>query len=220
MSRVVSLAGRAAARGMSGLMAGATLLGVDRSYAKLATLRELRRPLVFFHWTEDEVPRLGLASRQVRFGDNVSFVVDDTLGGKLGAVILGCYGCETALLRINSRALAVRDTRSLIRSCKDLSISADGRGPYRVVNRRLPDLVRAKGAVAVPVCVRVSGHLFRCRRPWPLVVPQRGATLAVVVGEAIELDRHDGREVLARGLFRAVAEAEELLVAGCHGPLM
>lgn len=190
------------------------MLGLDSSYAKLLNLQSMQRPLVFYHWTEDEVPRLAVASRGVGLGDNVTFVVDDTLGGRLGAVFLEHYGFDTVRLRRANPASALRDTRRLIRHPGHLSISADGRGPYRVVNRRLPDLVRAKRALAVPVSVRASEALVALRRPWPLVVPGTRARVAVVVGDAIELGPGDGEEVLAEGLGRTDFRAMDLLRRG------
>lgn len=190
------------------------LLGVDSSYTRLATLQSLQRPLVFYHWTEEEVLRLALASRSVGLGANVSFVVDDTLGGRVGAVILERYGFNTIQFRIANSTTALRDTRTLIRHPGHLSISADGRGPYRVVNRRLPHLVRARRALAVPVSVRASDALVTLSRPWPLIVPGVRTEVSVVIGDAIELRPGDGEEVLAGGLSRACVLATDLLGRG------
>lgn len=210
-SRTVSLVGAVALRALATVAKRATVLGLVESAAKLQKIYASRRRVVFYHWTEDEIPRLAVATLGFGFGDDVSFVVDDTVGGQLGGVMLSRCGLETCCLRVSSAALAVRDTRILMRQGTHLSVSADGRGPYRHVNRRLPDLIRAKRAVAVPVSVRVGSVLLELSKPWPIVIPGLHSTIAVAIGDAIELGSRDGHGLLAEGLDGVLSRATALL---------
>lgn len=212
--KVLSLPGlwgeRSLVAGLRYLAARAIVLGGNESSSMLMSLRATGRPLIFYHWTEDEVPRLLLALRGVNLGTDVSCVVDDTLGGGLGAAVLKRCGCDTVGLRVSSRALMIRDIRALLRHPTHLSISADGRGPYRVINPALPDLIRARRALAIPVGVRVDRCYLRTLRSWPLVVPRLRARIAVAVGAALEI-RADGVPLLAEGLENALAQSSSLL---------
>lgn len=172
------------------------------------------RSLLFFHWSEDEVPRLIVAQRLgAGLGKDVSYVTDDTVGGRVGARLLATLGHQTVPLRISRPAQRLRDTRRILCTKGSLSISADGRGPYGTINRGLPQLALRRDAVAVPVSV-VASRALRLRRPAPVTLPLPGARLAIAIGSPILPIYREEQDALARfaeGLREARAGSRLIL---------
>jgi hypothetical protein len=212
--RVIKLLGACVATLVDFLSGRTRIVGEEAAKAHLSGLRAScgSRSVVFFHWSEDEVPRL-VASRRLGWGlgNDVAYVTDDTIGGRLGSEVLSRFGHRTVPFRASHPASRIEDARRLIRELGSLSISADARGPYRIVSRSLPQLVRSRRAIAVPVSV-LSSRSIRLRRPGPIVLPLPGAQLAIALGSPVVTgDQCGGSEAFERALWEVRSRCRALL---------
>lgn len=203
MDEAVRVLGRVLTPAFRELGTGLRIVGIDEAIEAVATLHATGRKLVFYHWSQDEGARLALAARPgMALGADVAYVADDTFGGRVGSEILRRLGRSTFLLRQSRVPTMMSDLRTIIATDSHISISADGRGPYFLVNPNLPRLVRSMGALAVPVRVLVSSSLVALRRPWPLVLPRPRSSVSVQIGQAIECGPCTGAEMLQGELIR------------------
>lgn len=183
------------------------VLGAEGAIDKLSSIRDRAGavPLLYFHWTIDEFPRLVVAQRfPEALGPDVSYVTDDTIGGRLGRDVLNWLGYRTLAFRVSHPAYRVADLKRILAAPGSVSISADGRGPYGAVHSGLPQLAIRKNAIAVPVSV-VSSSAVYFGRPGPMAVPHLGAKVAISIGEPIspESIKDGGPGVLQGALMKA-----------------
>lgn len=190
------------------------LVGEGEAIRRLEVARRSGESCVFFHWSRDEIARLVLATRLgLNLGGQVSYVTDSTLGGRFGSLVLRRLGYATLTFRVSSTAMRIKDIREILRARGDISISADGRGPYETINPVLEQLIVHRRALAVPVAV-VASPSVEIRRPWPLVIPMPGARIAVAVGRPVDLNGVfvvDAVSALREALEDARREAGEFL---------
>lgn len=198
--------------------------GVEAAEEGIRAIREQFRgqPILFYHWSEDELSRLVFARLVGRgFGADVAYVCDDTWGGRIGAAILRKEGRRAITFRASHPTFRIEDMRALIREPGPLSISADGRGPYGHVNPSLPKLIRRRSGLAVPVSVQASRSLLLFH-PAHLRIPSPGAQLAIAIGAPITggIGSQVSIEALEMGLRDVCRTSAQLLANSGSRPCL
>lgn len=205
------------ARRVRRVAASAVVVGAAAARARLdaALAAHPGRKLVAFYWIEDVLPMM-VADAAVHgvFGpgiEEIRFVCDDSLGGRVAESLLARLGRRTLLLRWRHPGNRVRDLQRILRSAEPMGIAVDGHGPYGRVGEAFPRLVESAHAVAVPVAVVAD----RSSRVWAkamLAVPRPGARLAIAVGEALDAESAvPGASPFEVALARARADCAAVL---------
>jgi hypothetical protein len=190
------------------------IVGLNDATRMLRQISSDHASVVFYHWTEDELSRLVVAAGGCGgLGRGVTYVADDTMGGRLGAALLEEVGYATLVIRRSAANSGIEDMRRLIKAAGNISISADGGGPYRIINPQLPKLMERRRAVGVPVCTKASKSIVGMNKPWPLWIPAVGATISLVIGPVVIAHAGIGTRQLARALADAHEKAQRLSAA-------
>ncbi len=185
-----SVVGRLLAARARAVAEGATVLGAAAARGCLDAARSAHpaRKTILFYWIEDVLPMMvmDIRAREVLGGETEAFrfVCDDTFGGCVAESLLSRLGRRTLLLRRQRPAERIRDLQRIMRSIEPMGIAVDGHGPYGRVGEAFPRLVESAGAVALPVSV-VADRSHRIWARASLLVPGRGATLAIAVGDPL-----------------------------------
>lgn len=185
--------------------------GLARAWSDVRASTPGRRRIVYY-WTEADVPLIVYERLEGgALGEDLTFVHDRTIGGRLARELLERDGRRVFELRHAHPGRLARDVGDLARSRWDFGIAVDGRGPYGRVHPGVARIAAQCEAVVVPlgvawrrsVSVRLSG---------PLRLPRPGATISVKLGAPLDaraegpLDRG-----MQRNLDRACAEARTAL---------
>ena len=196
------------------------IAGADAARERLAALHAGGRKVVLVYWTEEILPLVLAAWKaDVRLGpgdDDIEFMCDDSLGGRITAEVLARFGRRARIIHWSQSAARVRDVQELLRTDSPLGLAVDGTGPWGRVLPSIPRLIQRCGGVAVPIVAVGNFSFLRIRAR--LALPRPGGRLACAVGDPIELadDLPDAAQALAAGLDRARRSAWSTL--GAEGP--
>lgn len=190
------------------------LVGHDalaRAWSEIQATTLGRRRIVYY-WTEADVPLIIYERREGgALGEDLTFVHDRTIGGRLARELLERDGRRVFELRHAHPGRLARDVGELARSSWDFGIAVDGRGPYGRVHPGVARIAAQCEAVVVPLGVAWRRSLS-VRLSGPLQLPRRGAAISVMLGAPLDARTEAGLDrSMQRNLDRACAEARTAL---------
>ena len=183
-----------------------TVIGLD---ALLPAWRE-RRPVIYALWHGRllMVPWIGTRFAGERGTRGIRVLASRSRDGEMLARFVRRFGLE-AVRGSSSRggAAAVRALAAALRAGDDVVVAPDGpRGPRQRVQSGLPALAALTGVPVVPL--GFAARPARRLASWDaFMIPAPFARCALVVGEAVSVDRHDDREEARGRLERALESA-------------
>jgi lysophospholipid acyltransferase (LPLAT)-like uncharacterized protein len=209
---VVRLAAAAAVGGLAWLSRGVELAGIDDARRELDSLgAHPGRRILFVHPIEDVIPRLVMDQvleriYGLRLAPDALFVCSDTLLGAIAARVLWLVGRPSVRLSSLNPTLRIADLHRIVREVRPVCIvadgvAADGRAAGGAFHPRMWELVKRRGALAVPVSISCS-RAVRVRRFARLMVPYPGSRIALAIGPIV-----DPRAVSGDGAERSLEES-------------
>jgi lysophospholipid acyltransferase (LPLAT)-like uncharacterized protein len=186
-----------------GLTLRLTVIGLD---ALLPVWRE-RRPVIYALWHGRllMVPWIGSRFAGERGARCIRVLASRSRDGELLARFVRRFGLE-AVRGSSSRggAEALRGLAAALRAGDDVVLAPDGpRGPRQRVQSGLPALAALTGVPVVPLAF--AARPARRLASWDaFMIPAPFARCALVVGDAVRIDRRDDREEARGRLERAL----------------
>jgi lysophospholipid acyltransferase (LPLAT)-like uncharacterized protein len=180
-----------------------TVIGLD---ALRPAWRE-RRPVIYALWHGRllMVPWIGSRFAGERGARRIRVLASRSRDGELLARFVRRFGLE-AVRGSSSRggAEALRGLAAALRAGDDVVLAPDGpRGPRQRVQSGLPALAALTGAPVVPLAF--AARPARRLASWDaFLVPAPFARCALVVGDAVHIERRDDREEARARLERAL----------------
>jgi lysophospholipid acyltransferase (LPLAT)-like uncharacterized protein len=165
----------------------------------LARLRDSDRRSLLTYWIGDALAVATLACIHPAFlavMREFRCVVDDTIGGRISASLVGRLGGTCTLLPLPGDPERLRRVHGLIVDRASCAFPVDGGGPYRRVGTGLIGLASALQASIVPLAV----HAFPSVpvTPWSRVrLPLLGSRVVCGMGELIPVQPQSDRRAVA-----------------------
>lgn len=186
--RVVARRGHARVVGAGGAVLGAA--AITRGLASRAP----DRPRLIAYWGADALAIASLPFLERAFLDavrEVTFLFDDTFGGRVCAGLIDQLGGRCVMLARPGRPERLEQLRDVVRRGGSYAFAVDGGGPYFEVGSGIATLARTLRAHVVPVAAAASTAV-----PWVhrsrISFPLPGCRITTAIGEPIDgvaLDR-------------------------------